>query len=146
MTESHGKNSQPDGNIAARLVYILHQPFEMAVASLRDAFVETELGISADLDIAQRVRSELGVTTCPCWLFSVYSATIFLSALSRSTIAGLVPLHLIVKESSSTVTAEVVQPPSDVIRPIGNQLQILTNTACGALERAGGCRLLYRAN
>jgi uncharacterized protein (DUF302 family) len=77
--------------------YLIREPFERGLKKLRQALANEELCVPVELDVAARIRRELGITLAPCRVLFVDCPVLLLEAatLDRAAVAFL-PLHVAV--------------------------------------------------
>ena len=56
---------------AAAFTYVIQEPFDQALTSIREALVKEHLRVPMELDVAARIKRELGFSLAPCWLLFV---------------------------------------------------------------------------
>ena len=77
--------------------YLIDAPFDKALDSVRHALTSVGLSISGELDIAHRIRRQLGLGLGGCRVLLVDSPYLLVEALALDrSAAALLPLHLVV--------------------------------------------------
>ena len=79
--------------------YVIDAVFDQALASLREALTAAGLTISGEMDVADRIRRQLGLGFGPCRVLLVDSPYLLVEALALDrSAAALFPLHVVVFE------------------------------------------------
>ena len=82
---------------AAAITYMVPEPFEQAVESVKRAVLGGGLSIPAEMDVSSRIRRELGIAVRACRLIYVDCPVLLMEALAQHTAAALFfPLHVVV--------------------------------------------------
>jgi hypothetical protein len=82
---------------AATCTYLIQEPFDRALKSIREALLKGDLRVPLELDVATRIKTELGISLTPCRLLFVDCPVLLLEAatLDSATVARF-PLHVAV--------------------------------------------------
>jgi uncharacterized protein (DUF302 family) len=130
--------------------YLISEPFDRALKTVREALIKNGLTISSELDVTTRIRRLLNVDSSPCRILLVDSPCLLLEAtiLDRAA-AVLLPLHVVVCGHGSQalvhwinpVTIEGARLPAATSAPLA-KLQSLVSRS---LERIGMRQDLYAA-
>ena len=77
--------------------FLIPEPFDKALKRVRHALAETELAISGELDVSDRIRRQLYVGFSPCRILFVDAPYLLLEAVvvDRAA-AAFLPLHVVV--------------------------------------------------
>jgi uncharacterized protein (DUF302 family) len=92
-------------NESAVTSFLIPEPFDRAVKRIRSALAETDLTVSGELDISDRIRRQLYVGFSPCRILFVDAPYLLLEAVvvDRAA-AAFLPLHVVVAaQGSNTV-------------------------------------------
>ena len=93
------------------LSFRIDEPYEVALRMVRTALSRQGLRAPAELDIAARIRKELGAGVAPCVVLYVDDPTVLLEAVVFSRGAGLsIPQPLVVTGGSSHIEVLVRSP------------------------------------
>ena len=85
---------------ATCLTYVIDEPYGKVLKQLRSALKAEGLGIPMEMDVAGRIRNELGVALKPCLVLYVDCPFLLLeAAIVNVSAAALVPLHVVVAEA-----------------------------------------------
>ena len=97
-------NQQPE-------TLIVRQPFAKTLKVVRRALVEAGLEISADVDIAGRIRKALRFDLPPCRVLYVDCPVALLEAIALDRSAAvLLPLHLVVEGRDEFTLVHLLNP------------------------------------
>jgi uncharacterized protein (DUF302 family) len=128
---------------AAAHTYLIPEPFERALKLLREALRKEGLSIPMELDLARRVRRELGVTLLPCKVLCVDSPMVLVEAMAIDSAGAIfLPLHVVVAargpqtlvHMASPATIRQAEVPVGVKAPLGR----LQMRLAAILQRLGG--------
>lgn len=99
--------------------YFVHSPYQKTLKSLREAIKEEGLKLPMQMDVAERIRNELGIGLRPCTILCIYCSYLLLqAAIWDRGGAGFLPLRIVV--SGSTVGTKIHLPgPLDAGLPVG---------------------------
>jgi uncharacterized protein (DUF302 family) len=80
---------------------------------VREALARTELSVTAELDVSDRIQRQLGLGLAPCRILLVDSPYLLLEAvaLDRSA-AVLLPLHVVVAGRGTQTVMHCLNPPA----------------------------------
>jgi len=77
--------------------YVIAEPFERTVKTLREALARSGLNVAAELDVSVRIKHELNLGFTPCRILLVDSPYLLLEAVTVDCAAAvLFPLHIVV--------------------------------------------------
>ena len=80
---------------SATLTYLISEPFESALKSVREVLAKEDLRVPLELDVTARIRKELGLSLAPCRVLFVDSPVLLLEAVTLDrTVAAILPLHV----------------------------------------------------
>ena len=86
----------------ATTTYLVSEPFDLAVKSLRKVLADANLKLAGELDMASRIRKRLLIGTAPCRLLFVAATPAAFEELGfYPRAAALTPLHIVVSASGS---------------------------------------------
>jgi len=86
----------------ATTTYLVTEPFEPAVKSLRKVLAEANLKLAGELDMSTRIRQTLLIGTAPCRvLFVTATRAEFEESGAAPCAAALTPLHIVVSARGS---------------------------------------------
>jgi len=86
----------------ATTTYLVSEPFEAAVKSLRRVLADANLKLAGELDMSSRIRKRLLIGTAPCRVLFVTAAPAAFEELSADPrAAALTPLHIVVSARGS---------------------------------------------
>ena len=109
------------------VTFVLEEPFEPALKTLRRALAEEQLSIVVELDAAKRIRHALDIVVSPCRILFVENPLFMLeaTAIDRSS-AVFIPLHLVVSSSGARTLIHVLGPQHSQLRdfPIGVRIPL----------------------
>src|ERR1039458_10780591 len=92
----------------ATTTYLVSEPFELAVQSLRRVLADGNLKLAGELDISSRIRQRLLIGTTPCRVLFVAATPASLGELGAApSAAALTPLHVVVSADRAHCTARV---------------------------------------
>ncbi|HBY63552.1 MAG TPA: hypothetical protein DEH78_27320 [Solibacterales bacterium] len=96
---------------AERFTYLIQEPFERALTSIRAAMMKEDLLVPMELDVAARIKRELGIGLAPCRLLFVDCPVLLLEAatLDYATVARF-PLHVAVVGLGQRTSIHVTGP------------------------------------
>lgn len=81
----------------ATQTYVIPEPFDRALKQLRESLSSEGLSVPAELDLAARLREQLGLSIPPCRILCVDSPAAVAETLAiDSAGAVFLPLHLVV--------------------------------------------------
>ena len=84
-------NSEP-----AVTAYLMAEPFRQALETIRAAIARSELCISGELEVSERIQRQLRLQLAPCRTLLVDSPYLLLEAVMLSRAAAvLLPLHVV---------------------------------------------------
>lgn len=110
------------------VTFVLEEPFEPALKTLRRALAEEQLCIVVELDAAKRIRHALDIVVSPCRILFVENPLFMLeaTAIDRSS-AVFIPLHLVVSGSGARTLIHVLGPQHSQLRdfPIGVRIPLM---------------------
>lgn len=111
--------------------YTVPEPFERALKSLRAALSQEGLSVPVELDIAGRIRKELGVRLAPCRVLCIDNPMTLLQAMAVDTTGAIfLPLHLVVSGCGPLTVVRLFNP--DTMLRV--QLPPGAKTAIGKLQ------------
>ena len=95
---------------APTLTFVLEEPFESALTTLRRAFAQNQLCVAVELDAAKRIRRALSITVSPCRILFVENPLVMLeaTAVDRSS-AVFIPLHIVVSGGGRSTLVHVLR-------------------------------------
>jgi hypothetical protein len=95
--------------------YLIAEPFDQAVKSLRAALTAAHLRIVEELNISRRIRRELGMNTVPCLvLLMIPAAPEGLDLLADPCAVALTPLHIVISARADHTEMHVMRfPPKE---------------------------------
>jgi len=103
----------------ATITYMVREPFEQAVRSLRKALSDGNLELAGELDISSRIRQKLLVDTAPCRVFFVTAAPgVFEKPGADPYAAALTPLHVVISARGSQTEVHLLRPFSAQKQPM----------------------------
>ncbi|MDP2858738.1 MAG: hypothetical protein Q8P50_12270 [Bacillota bacterium] len=80
---------------SATLTYLIAEPFESALKSVRQVLAKEDLRVPLELDVTVRIRKELGLSLAPCRVLFVDCPVLLLEAVTLdSSVAAILPLHV----------------------------------------------------
>jgi len=86
----------------ATTTYLVSEPFELAVKSLRKVLADANLKPAGELDMSGRIRERLLIRTAPCRVFFVAATPAAFEELGADPCAAaLTPLHIVVSARGS---------------------------------------------
>jgi uncharacterized protein (DUF302 family) len=96
---------------AATFTYLIQEPFDRALTSIRESLVKEDLRVPMELDVAARIKRELGISLAPCRLLFVDCPVLLLEAatLDHATVAPF-PLHVAVAGLGQRTSVHVAGP------------------------------------
>jgi uncharacterized protein (DUF302 family) len=87
---------------SATITYLVSEPFELAVQSLRKALADGNLKPAGELDMSSRIRERLLIDAAPCRvLFIAATPAAFEEFGADPAAAALTPLHIVVSARGS---------------------------------------------
>ena len=97
----------------ATVTYLIAEPFEQALRSLRKALFVKHLNVSGGFDISARVRRRLFIGTAPSMVLFVSPSRLSRTALETDPCAAaLGPFHIVVSERGGQTEIHVLRTPS----------------------------------
>lgn len=82
--------------------YLVSEPFELAVKSLRKVLADANLKLAGELDMSRRIRKRLLIGAAPCRvLFVAATPAAFEEPGADPRAAALTPLHIVVSARGS---------------------------------------------
>jgi uncharacterized protein (DUF302 family) len=126
----------------ATTTYLVRQPFDLAVKSLRKVLAEANLKLAGELDMSSRIRRRLLIGTAPCHLFFVAAAPAAFEELgSDPCAAALTPLHIVVSARGSQTEVHLLRalPAHQLLReqPTRKAFREVQARIAQAIERIG---------
>jgi uncharacterized protein (DUF302 family) len=86
----------------ATTTYLVSEPFELAVKSLRKVLADGNLKLAGELDMSSRIRQRLLISAAPCRvLFVAATPAAFEELGADPCAAALTPLHIVVSARGS---------------------------------------------
>jgi len=86
----------------ATTTYLVSEPFDLTVKSLRRVLADANLKLAGELDVSSRIRKRLSIGTAPCRvLFVAATPAAFEGLGADSRAAALTPLHIVVSARGS---------------------------------------------
>jgi hypothetical protein len=126
-------------------VYLLHEPYDKAVASIRAALRQEGFVITSETDVAENIRRDCGVVVSPCKRFTLDSPVLLLTAMTNNAAGGVTPIQAIVTETDFDVAVHIVLPGSPgLVWPVHRQLETAARQICKAMASVGARKLLYQ--
>jgi len=121
---------------AVTCTYLIQEPFDRALKSIREALAKEDLRAPLELDVAVRINKELGVSLAPCRLLFVDCPVLLLEAatLDRATVVYF-PLHLAVAGLGQRTSVHLAGPPGVSRAASSSPLDQLQARVIRALER-----------
>jgi len=99
------------GREPATSTYILQEPYEDALKSVRVALQSEGLKVPLEMDISSTLRQELGVKLKPCKLLCVYCPRLLLQAsVTDIAVCAFLPLHLVVADHGPRTLVHFINP------------------------------------
>lgn len=96
----------------ATSTYLIAEPFDQAVKSLRAALTAAHLRIVEELNISRRIQRELGMHTVPCLvLLMTPAAPDGLDLLTDPCAVALTPLHIVISARGQHTEMHVMRFP-----------------------------------
>jgi uncharacterized protein (DUF302 family) len=98
----------------ATVTYLVPEPFDEAVRTLRRALAATDLKVTCELDMSRRIRRELMISTAPCLvLFVGPPAAVMQSFEADAGAAAFTPLHIVVSAKGAQTEIHILRvlPP-----------------------------------
>jgi hypothetical protein len=80
----------------ATTTYLVSEPFELAIKSLRKILADANLKLAGELDMSSRIRATLRIGTTPCRLLFVAATPAQFASGADRYAAALTPLHILV--------------------------------------------------
>jgi hypothetical protein len=103
----------------ATTTYLVSEPFDLAVKSLRKVLSEANLQLAGELDMSGRIRQSLLIGTAPCRvLFVAAEAAAFEEVGSDPRAAALTPLHVVVSARGSQTEIHFLRALPDQNGPL----------------------------
>ena len=138
-------NTEPAVN-----TYLISEPFDRALKTIRETLTRNDLNVATELDVAARVKRELNIGFAPCRILLVDSPLLMLeSATVDCAACVLLPLHLVVSGRGPQTQVHWMTPAAiDGLRlPAGAALPLarLQGQVSRALERVAMRRDIYQA-
>src|SRR5215831_3608800 len=98
---------------SATVTYLIAEPFEQALRSLRRALFTRHLNVAGGFDISARIRRKLFMGTAPCMVLFVSPSHLLRTALATDPCAAaLAPFHIVVSERGRQTEIHVLRTPS----------------------------------
>jgi uncharacterized protein (DUF302 family) len=127
------------------LKYALAEPYEAAVRAVRSALKRHGLRTALELDVAARIRSELGAGVAPCYVLYVDDPAVLLEAVVfHRGAALLIPQPIAITGDNRHSEVLVRSPvslngavPESVRDPLLDLLRRITHTVEGIAEKQG---------
>lgn len=80
----------------ATTTYLLAEPFDLAVKSLRKVLADANIELAGEMDMSSRIRERLLMRTAPCRVFFVAAKPAACAGLDADPrAAALTPLHIV---------------------------------------------------
>jgi hypothetical protein len=94
----------------ATITYLIAEPFEQALRSIRRILSARHLNVTGGLDISARTRQKLRMGTAPCVVLFVSPSPHLGAALKTDRCAAaLAPFHIVVSERGSETEIHVLR-------------------------------------
>jgi uncharacterized protein (DUF302 family) len=127
------------------LAYALTEPYEAAVRTVRSALKRQGLRTALELDVAARIRHEVGAGVAPCFVLYVDDPAVLLEALVfHKGAALLIPQAVVVTGDNRRSEVLVRSPeslngaiPESVRDPLLDLLRRITRTVESVAEQQG---------
>jgi len=126
----------------ATTTYLVSEPFELAVKSLRKVLADANLKLAGELDMSSRIRERLLVGTVPCRVLLVAATPSAFEELGADPrAAALTPLHIVVSARGSQTEIHLLRAlpaqngPPDA--PTMEAFRHLQTRIAQAVERIG---------
>ncbi len=101
------------------VTYFVHSPYDKTLKALRAGIKKEGLRIPMEMDVAERIRNELGIGLRPCMILYIDCPYLLLqAAVWDGGGAGFMPLRLVVSPSA-TGTKLQLPGPLDAGLPVG---------------------------
>ena len=95
------------------ITYMVTEPFQQALRSVRRALSARDLRIGGELDVADRIRRGLLIGTAPCALLLVWPRAALAQLFRSDPVAtAIVPLHVVVSGRGSRSEVHILRPLS----------------------------------
>jgi len=85
----------------ATTTYLVPEPFELAVKSLRKILADANLKLAGELDMSNRILEKLRIGTAPCRVLFVAATPAAFGSGAAPCAAALTPLHIVVSARGS---------------------------------------------
>lgn len=127
----------------ATTTYLVSEPFEVAVRSLRKVLADGNLKLAGELDMSGRIRQSLLIGTAPCLVLFVAASPGAFEEFGADprVAAALTPLHIVVSARGSQTAIHVLRvlPASHISldRQSMEALRNLQTQIAQAVERIG---------
>lgn len=129
----------------APVVYLLQEPYDKAVASVRAALRREGFAITSETDVAEHIRRDCGVVVGPCKRFTLDSPVLLLTAMTNDAAGGVTPIQAIVTQTDFDVAVHIVLPGSpELVWPVHHQLESAARQIGKAMASIGARKLLYQ--
>ena len=125
---------------SAVTTYMISEPFERALKTVREALNRHDLSISSELDVSGRIRRELNIGFTPCRILLVDSPCLLIEAATLDCSAAvLFPLHVVLTSRGPQTAIHWINPVAieGARLPIGSAAPLakLQSLVTHALER-----------
>lgn len=132
----------------AVMAYLMAEPFSKSLETIRAALAITELCISGELEVSERIQRQLRLGLAPCKILLVDSPYLLLEAVTLSRAAAvLLPLHVVLAGRGSETLVYWMNPAaiSGVRLPMGAAAPVakLQSQLSQVLERIAMRQDLY---
>ena len=126
----------------ATATYLVSEPFELTVRSLRQVLADANLKIVGELDTSVRIRQRLLIGAAPCRVFFVAATPVALGELGADPrAAALTPLHIVVSARGAQTEIHLLRALSaengSLDRPTMEVFRQLQARISQAVERIG---------
>jgi uncharacterized protein (DUF302 family) len=126
---------------SATTTYLISEPFDLAVKSLRQVLADANLKLVGELDMAGRIRQRLLIGTAPCRVIFVAPTAALEELGAAPCAAALTPLHIVVAARGSLTAIHLLKPlpvqNGTLDRPTMDTFRHLQARIAQAVERIG---------
>jgi uncharacterized protein (DUF302 family) len=127
------------------VTYALAEPYEAAVRTVRSALKRHGLRAALELDVAARIRNELGAGVAPCFVLYIDDPAVLLEAIVFQRAAALlIPQPIVITGDNRHSEARVRSPeslngavPESVRDPLLDLLRRITRMMESIAEKEG---------
>ena len=121
----------------ATVTYLIAEPFEQALRSLREVLSVRHLNVTGGLDISARTQQKLLMGTAPCVILFVSPSTPLGAVLDADRYAAaLAPFHIVVSERGRQTEIHVLRTLSGDHGPLDPSCIAALNEAHSEILRA----------